>query len=167
MQKLVDRIKKVNRDCHKLCKMFLSYYLPVSGNIGIFCQSDAEYKEFKDISRKITKKSSNPNQKYFELIKPIQIKGSGEIPTATYTHLYIRKPDKSLYGKFIGDVDFSMQEQEYKKFKDDVQNKKYPEGVQIYDRPNWDTIELSSPNIQSVAYVSTHSFAEKVRIKFD
>ena len=39
-------------------------------------------------------------------------------------------------------------------------------GAEMYDRPGWDTIQISDPNINAVAYVSTKEFAEKVRVRF-
>ena len=41
------------------------------------------------------------------------------------------------------------------------------EGVVMYDRPGWDTIQITDPGISSVAYISTMEMAIKARVKFD
>jgi hypothetical protein len=140
---------------------------PVAGNIGIFCQTEEEYIKFLALKDPLTKPSTNPNQKYFELLKPIKIDAKDILPEAIYTHLYIRKPDYTPYGKYLGDVDFVMDEESYKQFKLDVLAGKYAEGIEIYNRPNWDTVQITYSGVSSVAYISTKEFSEKVRIKFD
>ena len=157
---LLKIINQIHTDCHKLCFQALGEHLPVAGNIGVFCHSKNEYELFTKIRGELTYPSDNPNQKYFLLKEPIVI-GS-----ATYTHLYIRKPDPTPYGKYLGDVDFIMEEQEYSEFKNSVQNGLI-KGAEIYDRPSWETVQITDQNINSVAYISTKEFSEKVRVKFD
>ena len=161
---LNDLISKIHEDCFKLCKDKLGTYLPVAGNIGIFCQSDADYAKYSKIKEDLTYPSSNPDQKYFELKTPIMIDQIGDIPETIYTHLYIRKPNKD--SPEAGDVDFVLQEKDYSKMKERVMQGKYGEGVSIYDRPGWDNIEIKSPEINAIAYVSTLEMAQKVRVKF-
>lgn len=163
---LLYRIKKIHQDCFRLCKATLGEYLSVSGNIGIFCQSEQEHQDFTEIRKKLTELSDNPNQKYFLLKEPITIPAEGDIPQTTYTHLYIRKPDPSPYGKYLGDVDFVMETREYEELKENVKQGRI-KGTKIYDRPGWDTVQITDPSISSVAYISTQEFAEKVRVKFD
>ncbi len=160
----MEEINKIHFDCHELCKMALGKYLPVAGNIGIFTHTQEEYDRLSEQKDEITFASDNPAQKYFLLKKPIVIPAEGDYPQAVYTHLYIRKPDPSSYGQYLGDIDFIIDHHEYKNLKQSVTDIK---GAEIYDRPGWDTIQLTNPKINSVAYVSTIEFAEKVRVKFD
>lgn len=167
MDALLQRIQQIHDDCHRLCMLVMGKYIAVAGNIGIFCQSDDEYNEFLVYKDELTKPSPNPNQKYFELIEPIKVEGKDSLPQSVYTHLYIRKPDHTSYGKYLGDVDFVMDEASYKQFKLDVLAGKYAKGIEIYNRPNWDTVQITYPEVSSVAYISTKEFSEKVRVKFD
>lgn len=164
---ILDYIKPIHIDCHKLCILILNTYLPVAGNIGIFTHSEEEYKQLTEISKELTKPTNNPNQKYFELHKPITIGEENNTPEATYTHLYIRKPDYTDYGKYKGDVDFILSTEEYEKLKLSVLKGDYANGATLYDRPGWDTVQLVSKEIASVAYISTKEFSKKVRVKFN
>lgn len=167
MDKFLERVKHIHKDCNLICKQTIGKYLPVAGNIGIFCQNESEYKDFLDVKNTITKSSHNPNQKYFELIEPIIISGDSEIPESTYTYLYIRKPDPTPYGKYLGDIDFVLENDAYESLKQRVITGTLGDTVVLYDRPGWDTIQVTSPDVTSVAYISTKEFAEKVRVKFD
>lgn len=158
--KLLERIRQIHSDCQKLCQEIIGRQLPVAGNIGVFCQSDKEYSYFDKLREKLTESSENPNQKYFRLIKPLVY------PEAIYTHLYIRKPDPTEYGKNLGDVDFVMEEKEYELFKGQVFSGNV-EGAEFYVRPGWDMVQLSREGANSVAYITTQKMAEKIRIKFD
>lgn len=166
MEELIERIKNIHTDCHILINQSAGRILPVAGNLGVFCQSEEEYDHFLALSKGITFPSNNPNQKYFELKESITIQAKEDIPEASYTHLYIRKPDPTPYGNFLGDIDFVMESDEYKNLKKLVGNGKI-NGAEIYDRPGWDTIQITNPDINSVAYVSTKDFAKRVRVKFD
>jgi hypothetical protein len=95
-------------------------YLTNAGNIGIFCHYDDEYSFLTDLRKEITQESDNFNQKYFRLHQAITIATQGNIPATTYTYLYIRKPDP--YRHHVGDVDFFLQEDEYKKVKQQLLN---------------------------------------------
>ena len=164
-QELLNRIKHINFVCQKLCKITLGRYLKVSGNIGVFSQSVEEYKIFTKVRDEITEPSTNPNQKYYHLYNPIIIPAEIDIPETTYTHIYIRKLDSTPYGRYLGDVDFVLDSGEYIELKNKVLSGTV-KGAEIYDRPGWDTIQLTTPNFDCVAYVSTKEFAEKVRVKF-
>ena len=164
---ILDFIKPIHIDCHKLCILVLNKYLPVAGNLGIFTHSEDEYKRLIELSKRLTKPTNNPNQKYFELFQPITVGEEGNTPEATYTNLYIRKPDYTDYGKYQGDVDFILSTEDYEKLKLSVLKGDCANGATLYDRPGWDTVQLVSKEIASVAYVCTKEFSEKVRIKFN
>lgn len=163
---LFEVIKLIHTECNKLCKLVLGKYLPAAGNIGVFCHDDAEYRNLVKIRKEITKASDNIDQKYFTLNIPITFEKENGIPKTSYTHLYIRKSDKAPYGKYLGDVDFVLKKIDYHRLKSLVGMGKI-KGAKIYDRPGWDTIEITDLNINAVSYVSTQEFAEKVRIRFD
>jgi 8-oxo-dGTP diphosphatase len=163
---LFSTIQQIHLTCNQLCEQLLEKYLPNSGNMGVFCQSEEEYKHFTKLREELTQPSDNSNQKYYKLREPIIIPASGDIPETTYTHLYIRNLDPTPYGKYKGDVDFVIEQEEYKELKERV-GKGEIKGAEIYNRPGWDNIQLTDPTINAVAYISTMEMAEKVRIKFD
>lgn len=154
MDSLMGRIKCVHEDCWGLCLKIIGRPLLVAGNIGVFCQNEEEYRKFARLSQELCESSDDPNRKYFRLKSPMV---SGE---ATYTWMYIRRPDLTDYGKYLGDVDFVMESGEYQKFKGNL-----PVGAVVYDRPGWDMVQLSDPSIASVAYVAIKEMAERVRVK--
>lgn len=162
-EKLLSMIEKIHIDCFKLCKASLGKYLSIAGNVGIFCQSDKEYEELNKIKEKITFKSNNPKQKYYELMKPIIIESTNNIPKAIYTHLYIRKPQDDSHQR--GDVDFVLSDNDYKLLKKKVENGLI-NNAGIYDRIGWDMIKLSNKNINSLAFIGTKNMCEKVRVRF-
>lgn len=164
MNELLNRIKDIHENCYTLIINSMGQNLEVAGNIGVFCQNDKEFVQLKKLQKILTKESDNQNQKYFELLKPITIKSDKGLPEAIYTHLYIRKPDPTPYGKYKGDIDFIMATKDYELAK---QNVKSINGAELYDRPGWDTIQITSPEVSSVAYISTKEFSKKVRVKFD
>lgn len=166
MEELLKRIEQTHIDCHNLCTKAFNYYLTVAGNIGIFCQSHQEFTKYKEYQQQIIKYNDNPKQKYFELIEPLTIPTLNKLPEATYTHLYIRNPDPSPYGIYLGDVDFILAEDDYNFLKEKVQ-KGLIKGAEMYKRDGWDTFQITDKEIKSIAFVSTKKFSEKVREKFD
>lgn len=163
---LLERIEQVHFLCNGLCKKALGKYLSVSGNMGVFSKSDEEYVQFTNAKEELTEGSDNPNQKYFKLHQPIVIQSEKDVPETAYTHLYIRKYDPTPYGNNLGDVDFVLDEKEYSELKSQVEVGEI-RGAEMYDRPGWDTVQITDPNVNAVTYVSTQEFAEKVRVKFD
>lgn len=164
--KLEEIISQIHKECHTLCHRAFGKYYPVSGNVGIFCQSEAEYKSLTQLREKLTEPSDNPNRKYFKLIEPITVLAEDSIPGANYTYLYIRQPDPTPYGNHTGDIDFVLEQDAYDELKNQIKQNPV-DGVQIYDRPGWDTIQITDLQIDAVAYISTMEMAEKARIKFD
>ncbi len=165
MVNLEDKLSHIFSGCRTLLETIVALDLPTAGNIAVFAQSENEYAELSKLVFTLIHSSNNPNQKYFELVNPI-ILTDGKGAKATFTYIYIRKPDPSDYGKYLGDVDFIMSPNEYEKLKQKIILKKYP-GAIMYDRPGWDTIQLTLPEIDVVSYISTKAMAEKARVKFD
>jgi hypothetical protein len=166
-KELIARILEIHFDCYKLCRDILNKYFDNAGNMGVFCHDEEEYKFLTKLREAMTEPSANPKQKYFKLIEPITVLAHEDIPEITYSHLYIRKPDNTPYGKYFGDVDFFLDQDEYEELKSIVISGKKFVGAQIYNRPGWDMIQLSKPTIKSVAFISTKEMTEKIRVKFD
>jgi len=141
----------------------LGEYLSVAGNVGFFCHYDEEYKVLTKLRKQLTEESDNVNQKYFRLHEPIVISADGDIPETTYTHLYIRQPD--IYRAQVGDIDFVMEPKRYQKTKESLQQGEVISGARIFPRTDLDMIELYSPDIDALGYVSVNEETEKVRVK--
>ncbi len=157
-------IEAIHIDCFRLCKVILGEYLPVVGNVAIFCQSNDDYERLTHLTQKLTCLSTNPQQKYLELIEPIVVPASDNLPGADYAYLYVRKP--AIDSPEQGDIDFILTLGDFERLKLRVAAGKV-EGASIYDRPGWDMVELRDPSIAAIAYVSYEAMAVKARIKFD
>jgi hypothetical protein len=162
-QQLLEAIEHIHFSSYELCKKSFGYYLPNAGNLGLFCHYENEFELLKNIRDEITEKSENPELKYYTLLEPIVIAAKDDIPETTYTHLYIRKPD--IYRYQVGDIDFYLEDGEYQELKKAMLNGKQVKGARVFDRPDLDMIELFDPDIDVLAYVSTSTMTEKVRIK--
>ena len=152
-QELLEAIKHTHFGCFELCKKAFDKYVSVAGNIGVFCHYDDEYKFLTELRKKLTEESDNLNQKYFRLHNPIVIPALGDVPETTYTYLYIRRPDQ--YRAQVGDVDFVIDDQKYIELKESLQKGTQINRAKIFNRPDLDTVELSDPDIDALAYVST------------
>ena len=162
-KKLLDAIQHIHTACHQLCKKSFGKYLPNAGNIGVFCHYETEYALLTKLREELTQPSNNVNQKYYQLYQPITINATGDIPTTTYTHLYIRKPDP--YRAQVGDIDFYLEPAEYKQLKEAISKGRQLPGARLFDRADLDMIELHDPDVDVLAYVSTKMMTQKVRIK--
>ncbi|HVC58462.1 MAG TPA: hypothetical protein VND15_03235 [Candidatus Acidoferrales bacterium] len=160
---LLEAIKHIHIECHRLCKGSFGKSLPNAGNIGVFCHYDKEYETLIKLRAKLAEPSDDPNQKYFRLYEPITIPTKGNIPGATYTHIYIRKPDP--YRHHVGDLDFYLEQQTYSKIKQSMLNGRGLKGARVFERTDLDMIELYNPDIDVLAYVSTKKMTQKVRVK--
>lgn len=160
---LREAIKHTHLACFGLCKQAFGEYLPVAGNMGIFCHYDDEYEFLTKLREQLTESSDNFKQKYFRLHEPIVISAEGAVPETVYTYLYIRRPDP--YRSQVGDVDFVASDERYGLLKRSLLQGARFNGAKIFDRPDLDMIELSNPDIDALAYVSTKAMTEKVRIK--
>jgi hypothetical protein len=149
--KLLEAIEYIHASCFDLCKQTFGTYLPVVGNIGVFCHYEDEYALLTQIRKELTDESDNLNQKYYHLLEPIVIASKEGMPTTTYTRLYIRKPDP--YRSQVGDVDFALDTQKYAEFKNSVKSSLLTKGARIFERPDSDMIELYNPDSDVLAYV--------------
>lgn len=162
-EQLLEAIKHIHFACFELCKEALGNFLPVAGNMGVFCHYDSEYQLLTKLREEMTEASDNLNQKYFRLQEPIVIPAKDDVPETTYTYLYIRRPDQ--YRAQVGDVDFVIEDNRYLELKEVLQNGSQINGAKVFDRPDLDMIELSDPDIDALAYISTKAMTEKVRVK--
>mgnify|MGYP003344586473 CR=1 FL=1 len=154
--KLQQAIKYIDINCVELIKKVIGRDLPVAGNIAVFTHSNDEYNNLLKIAEKIVEPSNSKKQKYYKLVRPITL------GVNKYEWLYIRKPHAE--SPQLGDIDFILTEEEYNKLNSEVKNGniKY---AKIYDRPNWDMIEIIEPETKVLPYISTIKMAEKVRLK--
>jgi hypothetical protein len=162
-EELYAAIEHIHSSCYELCKQSFGKYLPNAGNMGIFCHYEDEYTRLVEIRKKLTEPSDDPNQKYFRLLEPIIIPTEAGVPETTYTHLYIRKPD--IYRAQVGDVDFYLEQTEYDDLKQRLRSGELVTGARVFPRNDLDMIELYDPDVDALAYVSTSTMTEKVRIK--
>ncbi len=160
---LEEAISYIHFSCYELCKQSFGKYLPNSGNMGVFCHYDDEYELLTEIRKELTEPSDNPDQKYFRLHAPIVIPAKDDVPETTYTYLYIRKPDP--YRHHVGDVDFYLEPAKYAELKQSFLDGTKINGARVFPRTDLDMVELYNPDVDVLAYVSTNSMTEKVRIK--
>ncbi len=160
---LLEAITHTHFACFELCQRSFGAYLPVAGNIGVFCHYDDEYKFLTKIREELTEASDNMNQKYFRLHDPIVIPARDGVPETAYTHLYIRKPDP--YRAHVGDVDFVLEADRYRALKESLLNGAVVKGARIFERADLDMVELYDPDVDALGYVSPREMTEKVRVK--
>ncbi|MDQ5969492.1 MAG: hypothetical protein QG593_8 [Patescibacteria group bacterium] len=163
IEELKKRIDRIHLGGYRLCLNYFGEVLGNAGNMGVFCQSEEEYRDFSEERKKITKTSDNSDQKYFELIKPITYDKNSYNPEVIYTHLYIRRYDSEE--PHIGDIDFYLEGAEYENLKNRLLNGEIISGVRIYDRQDLDMIELYDDSNDVLAYVSTREMTERARVK--
>ncbi len=156
-------IEDIHFKCHKLCKQTYGDFLPVAGNIGVFCHDEEEYERLVKIRKELTNLEDNWNQKYFRLYKPIVILAKNGIPKTTYTYLYIRKPEK--LNNHIGDVDFYLEPSKYKKLKKSILSGKVIKGVEVFNRPDLNLIRLYDLSYDVSAFIGQKNMEENVREK--
>jgi len=160
---LFKAIEYIHFETHKLCKKRLGYYLPVAGNIGVFCHFEDEFESLIQIRKELTDLSDHWNQKYYRLTKPIVIPNKKNISKTIYTYLYIRKPDP--HNHHVGDIDFYMEPSKYKELKHSLLSGKVIEGVKIFERSDLDLIRLSDPKSDVSAFIGKKTMTENVAVK--
>lgn len=160
--KLLEAIEYLHVECHRIVKQTFSGNFPVAGDVGIFCHFEEEYTFLVKLQQELTVSSSNQNQKYFKLKEPVTFVSKNDLPSATYEWLYIRRPDPE--SNQVGDIDFVLEDKKYKVLKEQVLNNSF-ENARIYDRPNWDMIEINT-KADALPFVCTREMAEKIKVRF-
>jgi hypothetical protein len=161
---LFKRIEIIHKGTYKVCYEIFGEVFENSGNICIFCQTENEYETFKLSATSLTKKSADINQKYFEFIEPIKLDFINTI--VTYTHLYIRKPDNSDYGKNLGDIDFRLDTSKFESAYQKVLDKNLDPRVTIYNYRSLTMLEVKDLSTPALAYLAIPGTAEKMRFRF-
>ncbi len=162
-EQLLEAVRHTHFACFELCKKVFGKLLPVAGNIGIFCHYDDEYKFLTKLREEMTEASDNWNQKYFRLNDPIVIPARGDVPTTTYTYLYIRRPDPDR--PEVGDIDLVLDSKEYSELKSSLLGGTKIKGMEILDRPDLDLIRLSDPDIDALSFIGTEYMVGNVKVK--
>ena len=158
-EQLLQAIIYTHLACHQLCEQSLGKYLPVVGDLGVFCHYDYEYDKLVAIQKELVNFSDSFNGKYFRLNESITIATQDGVPEATYTHLYVRKPDP--YRSQVGDLDFYMTPDDYSELKSSLTDGKVVKGARTFGRADLDMIELYDPDIDTLGYLSTHKVTDK------
>ncbi len=164
IEELHEAIEYVHAKCFELCKNNFGSYLPVAGNIGIFCHFEDEYESLTRLREGLADESDNWNQKYYRLHEPITVQAKDDIPGATYTYLYIRKPDEHCE---VGDIDFVLDSKKYDKLKGDLSSSLSTKGMEILDRVDLDLIKLFDPCVDVLAFIGKRDMVENVRMQYN
>lgn len=159
-EKLLEAIQYTHFECFKLLKRNFGKYLPVAGNIGIFCHYDDEYAFLTKLREELTEKSDSWNNKYYRLHESIAIPARGDVPDTEYTYLYIRKPDQHTE---VGDVDFVLNQKEYSNLKDSLFRGERMNGIEILDRPELDLLRVFDPKYDVLSFIGKKNIAENVK----
>lgn len=153
---MLAALTHIHASCHALSKQHVGHYLPVAGNIGIFCHYEDEYVMLTKLRETLTDASDYVYGKYFRLHEPINIPATDIVPGASYTHLYIRKPDTAK--PQVGDLDFYMEPASFIKLKKSVAADGSNSGMRILERPDLDLIEIYDTAIDALGYIGTKQF---------
>ncbi len=149
---LLKTVEYIHIVCHQLCKQSMGRFLPVAGNVGVFCHYDDEYIFLKKLQAEITDLSKNVYGKYFFLHTPIVIPVKDDIPKTTYSFLYIRKPDPNKYQ--VGDIDFYLEPEKYAELKQSFHDGKVVKGARLLpNRSDLDLVELYDPKSDAFGYI--------------
>jgi len=155
---LFEAITYIHFTCYDLCFKTFDKYYPNAGDIAVFSHYDDEYEFLTRIREGLTIEKDNWNNKYFRLIEPIVISAKGVIPKATYTHLYIRQPDPSIYQ--VGDIDLVLSPKEYLELKDSVKKDTYS-GMTVSGYPNFEMVKLVDKKSDVFCCLSTHKMTDE------
>ena len=165
LQELHQRIADIHRDACILCREAVGSVLANSGNIGIFCRDEQEYTKFTELRLALTEPSDNPSQKYFRLYRPIGILARDGQPATKYRYLYIRMPDYSDYGRHAGDVDFYVEEPEFRRLYESLTGRIDRKNISPYKYGGYDMIEIQGTPTGGIAYISTEAATKRVHTR--
>lgn len=157
---LMECIQYLHETCHELCHKHFGEYLPVAGNIGVFCHYPGEFAYLTKIREELTDQAVHYNNKYFKLYEPIHIPAKGAVPAATYKYLYIRKPDP--YRAQVGDVDFVLEPARHQALAATLDTEEFRNDARMFGRAEENMIELWNPDYDVAAYLVTEAMDRKV-----
>ncbi len=159
---LMKAIEYTHFTCFDLCKRVFGKYLPISGNIGIFCHFQYEFDFLTQLREELTDKTVNWNQKYYLLHNPITIPAKDKIPETTYTFLYIRRVDPEK--PQVGDADLVLEKDKFIELKNSCSENKTIHGVDLHYRPDLDMVKLSTKDTDVLPYITVKYMNENVKI---
>lgn len=154
-ESLIECIKYLHETCHKLCHKHFGEYLPVAGNVGVFCHYPDEFAYLTKVREGLTDSSIHYNHKYFKLHEPIHIPAKDGIPAATYKYLYIRKLDP--YRAQVGDVDFVLEPSRHQALAATLNTEEFHNDARMHGRLEKNMIELWNPDYDVLTYIVTES----------
>ena len=153
-------LEYIHTEGHRICRKILGVYLPIAGNIGIFCHDDEEYARLTDIRKTLTDEQMNWNHKYYKLLTPLTFPVLNDIPKTTYTLLYVRKPEANEIR--VGDVDFYLPPKQYKKLKESVLSGTI-HGASMLERQDLDLVRLNDPSSDVSVFVGSYDLSRIVK----
>lgn len=160
-ESLIECIQYLHETCHKLCYKHFGEYLPVAGNVGVFCHYPEEFKYLTKLREEMTDSSVHYKNKFFELHEPIRISAKDGIPAATYDYLYIRRLDP--YRAQVGDVDFVLEPARHQALAATLNTEEFKNDARMFGRLEENMIELWSPDYDVMTYIVTESMDKKVK----
>lgn len=156
-EQMLKAIEYIHNTCHELCRQSIARYLPVAGNMGIFCHFEDELIFLKQLQTELTDANKRVYGKYFLLHTPLVIPARNDIPGATYRYLYIRQPDPDK--PQVGDLDFYLEPEKYTELKRSLLSGKVIKGTRVLpNRPDLDLIELYDPKIDALGFIGDKQF---------
>ena len=158
---LMDALRYLHKTSHKLCFEVIGGYLPVRGNVGIFCHNYSEFKYLTGLCKELTLSEPNYNGKYFPLKQPVHFEEKDGVPAATYEYLYIRQVDP--YRSQVGDVDFVMPPGTFAEYTSSLVMGTFRNGARVFERPAENMIEPWKPERDVISYVATEALADIIR----
>lgn len=160
-ESMLDTLFHVHTSAHALCEQTFGTYFPVEGNIVIFTHYPEEFEFLTTLRNELCNPAVVERQKYYELKEPIYFETTSGTPFATYTHLYIRRPDP--YRLQVGDLDFRVSEYKYSSLKTKAERGELPY-ARVFPEKRLDMIELFHPDIDVLAYLTPYNIEDIVTI---
>lgn len=159
---LMEALKYLHETSHQLCKQVYGEYLPVRGNVGIFCHDYDEFTRLTELRKNLAHETPNYNSKYFPLKQPITFAEKDGIPAATYEYLYIRQVDP--YRSQVGDVDFIVTPDVFNRYNGTLTVDIFAKGARIFGRPEENMIELWLPAYDVICYIAETKMTECISV---
>lgn len=139
-EKLIKTVKDIALKTSSMSQKILGKTFPIK-SLTVFSHSQSEFELLIKILSDIGKPYNYNNGPRVELYEPITVE------TNIITHLRIRKPDPDR--PQIGCNDFATNYQEFKK----EYLTKYPENLNLIERPEYEMVELHDPEFDVFAYI--------------
>jgi len=149
---LIETVGYIARETTRLCKSIVGETFPI-GSLTVFSHSEPEYELLVEILGALGKPYNYNNGPRVELFEPIVVDNN------KINYLRVRKPD--IERPQVGCNDFVT---DYELFKKDFLIK-YPNNIRLIKRPEYEMIELFSPEFDVLAYVVSGEFNKTQKIQ--